>query len=398
MSTIECKKPGVLASILLAGLVLGGCQSADLPLPTVLTVQTADGWKIAIERFAPARSAAQADAMPVVLVHGLGYNGNFWHLTDRVSLARYLQRAGYDVFVPSLRGAGRSTKPLVSQLRQLFRLQFEQFDPRTALAGDPGLLRMNWTLDDHINGDVPAIIDAVLSASGKPRLHWVGHSMGGMILYGYLGLHPEACERIASFTALGSPMVLFKPHSEPLEAMAANKGALAFGNAAISTTLPGIVNAIGGELTAGPVERLFMNQANMTGDVVRLLPLRVQEDIAPGQLAQLVRLIERERFASADGTIDYASLLGKVTCPTLVVAGTLDNLCPLDSAQFAYHHIGSRERQWRLAGRVNGFSADYGHDDLVLGRNARAEVFPVIERWIRRFDKSAVTPATGASD
>ncbi len=353
----------------------------------VLTTQTADGWKIAIERFSPAQGRARPDAPPVVLVHGLGYNGNFWNLTDDVSLARHLQRAGYDVFVPSLRGAGRSTKPLVSQIRQLFRLQFEQYDPRTALAGDPGLLRLNWTIDDHVNSDVPAIIDAVLKAAGRERLHWVGHSMGGMVLYGYLGRNPEACGRIASFVAIGSPVALLKPHSEPLEAMAAGKIPLAIGNAALSTTLPGIINAIGGELTAGPVEKLFMNQSNMTGDVVRLLPLRVQEDIAPGQLAQLVRMIEGERFVSADGAIDYAALIEKVTCPTLIVAGTLDNLCPLDSSKYAYGRVGAREKRFVLAGRINNFSSDYGHNDLVLGRAAGREVFPFILDWFGRFDR-----------
>ncbi|MDD4891559.1 MAG: alpha/beta fold hydrolase [Phycisphaerae bacterium] len=361
---------------------LAGCEYAKQPVPTTLTTQTVDGWKIAIEHYRPRTTRPNAD--PVVLVHGLGYNANFWDLGPSVSLAHYLQANGCDVYVPSLRGTGKSTKPVVSQIRQLFRLQFDQYDPRTALGGDPGLLRLDWSLDDHVTKDVPAIIDAVLKDSRRERLHWVGHSMGGMILYGYLGQNPDACKRIASFTAIGSPMVLTKPVSEPLAMLSTNKVPFAVGNAAISTTLPGIISAFAGSLTAGPVEKLFMNPDNMAGDTIRLLSLRVQEDISPGQLAQLTQLIEGERFTSVNGKTDYTAGVEKVTCRTLIIAGTLDNLCPIDSSKYAFTHLGAKDKKFVLAGRINNFQADYGHDDLVLGKHSREEIFPKVLAWVAK--------------
>jgi hypothetical protein len=33
-------------------------------------------------------------------------------------------------------------------------------------------------------------------------------------------------------------------------------------------------------------------------------------------------------------------------------------------------------------GREGGHSADYGHTDLLVGRNAQAEVFPVVSSWL----------------
>ncbi len=40
------------------------------------------------------------------------------------------------------------------------------------------------------------------------------------------------------------------------------------------------------------------------------------------------------------------------------------------------------EKQFALFGAVNGHRGDYGHDDLVIGRHARSEVFPLIRRWL----------------
>ena len=89
-----------LAAVVLAG--CGGSVKSTLDLPSQHTTVTADGWALSLLRYSPVR--ADAERLPVVLCHGLSYNDTFWDLSHEVSLARYLQSAGYDVWVPSLRG------------------------------------------------------------------------------------------------------------------------------------------------------------------------------------------------------------------------------------------------------------------------------------------------------
>ena len=97
----------------------------------------------------------------VVLCHGLSSNHRGLHFPGR-SLAGWLAAHGYDVYLPDLRGSGDSDRPEA------------------------------WDLDDHVYRDIPAILGAVRRASGRDRVHWVGHSMGGVVLFCHGVAHPDA--------------------------------------------------------------------------------------------------------------------------------------------------------------------------------------------------------------
>lgn len=56
-------------------------------------------------RVVAVRSAAVPDAVPLVMIHGLGVSGRYWH-----PLARLLSRR-HQVWVPDLPGHGRSDRP-----------------------------------------------------------------------------------------------------------------------------------------------------------------------------------------------------------------------------------------------------------------------------------------------
>ena len=40
-----------------------------------------------------------------------------------------------------------------------------------------------WTVDDLMKYDVPAILDYVECDSGRRRVNWIGHSLGGMLIF-----------------------------------------------------------------------------------------------------------------------------------------------------------------------------------------------------------------------
>jgi pimeloyl-ACP methyl ester carboxylesterase len=362
---------------LAAVVFLGGCNPGGDFQPKQYLADTDDGWTLCVMRYAPAK--IDDARLPVVLCHGLSYNATFWDLDEEVSLARYLREAGYDVWVPSLRGAGLSTKPPLSRLRQMFMRGDWLTAEGTFTSGGKGLLKTNWTVDDHVNYDVPTVIKMVLHETGKAKLHWIGHSMGGMVMVGHLAKGADPA--VASFVALGTPVFVDPPLSAPLALMAKSRGAFEVSNAVVSTNLPALLGAIGGTKAATPIDVLFYNPQDVDDHVIRKLNARATEDISPGQLSQLIDMVATGTFKSADSKSDYTAALGKLTTPALFAVGTVDNLATVGAVKRLYNAWGG-EKDYRLFGVVNGQKCDYGHDDVVIGHNARAEVYPAIRQWL----------------
>jgi predicted alpha/beta hydrolase len=104
--------------------------------PRLYRARTRDGWSLALHRYEARRGAHRT---PVILCHGM--SSNRWDMDGPrgVSLAQYLARRGYDVWVVELRGAGRSTRP-------------------TWWSGK----RYNWRFEDYVYHDAPALLRKVL--------------------------------------------------------------------------------------------------------------------------------------------------------------------------------------------------------------------------------------------
>jgi alpha-beta hydrolase superfamily lysophospholipase len=61
-----------------------------------------------------------------------------------------------------------------------------------------------WTIDDNVSKDVPALVRFVQLHTQAAQVHFVGHSMGGMILTGVMAQGGDTARRIRSCTLLGS--------------------------------------------------------------------------------------------------------------------------------------------------------------------------------------------------
>ena len=136
----------------LAGLVperLRAWRRLDRATPPAdrLTATTCDGQRLALWRVRPAGASRGA----VLLLHGLSANRFAFHWPGR-SIAEYLAAEGFDSYVGELRGAGESVSELPS-----------------------------WDFHDYLEQDVPALLDRVRKASDQRRVHFVGHSMGGIL-------------------------------------------------------------------------------------------------------------------------------------------------------------------------------------------------------------------------
>lgn len=363
------------------GLLLAGCapqaQKKGITEKYYYTT-TEDGITLAFKRYQPATLSSEKN--PVILCHGLSYNLLFWDLDKSVSLPRYLAERGYDVWSLSLRGSAPSTQPLNSGLRKLghFNLDPSSFQMLTGQV--QALKMMDWSVDDHIRLDVPAAINFVNSQTECPRVHWIGHSMGGMVMFAYLQ-EAKAANNVKSFVALATPMTVFHPLNDPFRFLVDTETALGIGTRVLGTSTPATVGVILGDI-GSPTDKLFFNSRNIDPQVLRELFRLVQEDMSPGQFKQLIGMVRTERFTSLDGSVDYTAGLAQVKIPVYFIAGTVDNMATIGAVQYAYRAVGSREKKFKLFGVVNGQQNDYGHDDLVIGRQSQKEVYPTILEWL----------------
>ena len=351
---------GFRAAVILL-LAIAGCHGgpsgllrfAPPPNPTEEHyVTTSDNWQLHVMRFKAVKTDPQK--IPVILCHGLSYNSNFWNLDMGSSFAGQLSRRGYDVWVPSLRGVGKS-KP----------------GP-----GAPG----DCTVDDYIHKDLPAIIEYVKEKTNHPKVTWIGHSMGGMVMFGYL--ETEKPENVKNFVAIAAPMIFFDPKNDVLEETLKNKNLMKAVAALTGTKIPSQVAGGLGARVDVPLYTLFYNYDNMSPFTVMKLKAKVVDNTKPGVLDQMMQFLKTGEFTSVDGKFSYTKELGRVKLPILFIAGQVDNMAPPDVVRYAYEHVSSKDKRYRLFCTANGCRANYGHDDLVLGTYAEVEVFPYIYFWL----------------
>ncbi len=119
------------------------------------TTVTADGVTLVAKRY------ANPGGIPVILLHGFASNYNTWDVPGR-SLGEYLADRGFDAWLFNLRGHG-------------------EWQYQSGPDQGPG----DWDFDTFAVYDIPAMVEKVYRSTGK-RPFWVGHSMGGMLIYAYL--------------------------------------------------------------------------------------------------------------------------------------------------------------------------------------------------------------------
>lgn len=334
-------------------------QDEFVPLQPVMppsvqhTVPTDDGAAIVLTR-------REAKGPPVVIVHGISSNHHCWDLTPERSLAVYLQEEGYDAWLLDLRGHGDAV-----------------------LDADGERQWAGWTIDHYGQHDVPAAIAYIQEQTGQKKVAYVGHSMGGMVGAIYAGTVPEANDNLAALIAVGSPMDFTDPDPVVWSAL----------TSAGYTWVPVIPSDWGGHVAG-----IFQGESYTRADawaqgllftdieplVVGLMYRTVASPLTRGELKQLSRTMETKAFVSAEGNVDYLKALENATIPTLVISGRGDQIAPVDRVYAYYDAVGAQEKEFVIAGKSTGFSADYGHLDLPLGDHAREEIYPLIASWLRR--------------
>jgi predicted alpha/beta hydrolase len=213
-----------------------------------------------------------------------------------------------------------------------------------------------WGFDDWARADVPAALERVASAD-RPAVV-IGHSAGGAAILAALAGEPGLRPLVGAAIVLATPLPYLQRH-----------------------------------------RRVFARAVHAWARRARRFPARLlrlgPEDEPAGVIEEWFRWNLGGHWRGRDGT-PYDERLRELTLPMLVVAGAGDRLwAPPPAVRAVFDRIGSTARRFVLAGRAFGFREDYGHVDLVVGRSARAEIWPLLTDWLAGAGPGR--PAVGAA-
>ncbi len=313
----------------------------------VHTVTTEDGWEIKLFRY---RQREGEGGEPVFICHG--FTVNHWNLAlpAHDGLVDTLAERGHDCWVVDLRGNRTSVPPA-------------------------GVSRYDATFDGYVLGDIPAALAFIREQTGHDKVHWVGHSMGGLLLYAYEAVHGS--DELASGATLGS-----SPGFKGLS-VSWQRRLLSF-----VRRYPAIAEAYLRGLA--PLLPMFKPR-------LKMLPVNwdnVQRDVGPWAFFNLVELPPpsvAETFLDAavfqflgvkDNSIDVLAKLNGLRTPLLVIHGVLDPVATVEDIRKFFDQLPSADKRRLELSRENGHSADYDHIDLAFAVNGREEVYEPIAEWI----------------
>ncbi|MCU1457730.1 MAG: hypothetical protein JWL73_1822, partial [Actinomycetia bacterium] len=318
----------------------------------VHVARTVDGWNLHLYRYLPHVSDADAPTRPpVVLGHGLCGSRYIFDVHPDYSLARFLAAEGFDVWLLDLRGRNES---------------WPDGGP------DPAL---QWTFDDFVEHDIPAATEAVCAAAGSDTCFWIGTEMSGIALYAVAiaGTAP----RIRAGVTMGSPVVTPPTGEVP--------GVTTAFPEAVGSRYPfSMASAFGPAMAAAGSDMLESSFRPVNTDwtvTARYFRYGVPDE-ATGIVEQFRDWMAAGSMHSVDRSLVYSDRLAEFTLPVLMLAGASDRQRPPAAVEDAFGRIGSEDKTFVRLGVDAGFAVDYGHDDVVAGYHAPAEVFPRVAAWL----------------
>ncbi len=210
--------------------------------------------------------------------------------------------------------------------------------------------------DDFVERGMPSVLEAI---PGRP--YWVGYDAGGLAALAYLSAAGEG--RMSRGVCIACPVAPEMPYTAVTRALAALRS---------RPREPDVSRAL--------LTLLLANDGLEAGELGRFLSGMSSRAL----MRDAVRWYETGHWRSSDGTRDYAAALGRVGTPVFFLSGQADTVVPPWMTYPGYTAVSSKKKLFRLFGRVNGYTREFGHLGLLLGEGARREVYPAIAQWLER--------------
>jgi hypothetical protein len=78
-----------------------------------------------------------------------------------------------------------------------------------------------------------------------------------------------------------------------------------------------------------------------------------------------------------------------VQVPLLAVSAAGDLQDPAWACRKLYEQFVAAPRSFLLLGKEKGFSSDFGHVEMLVSKEAQAEVWPLVDYWLRELQLPA---------
>jgi pimeloyl-ACP methyl ester carboxylesterase len=322
-------------------------QAPDGLSVTRLNVDTEDGWRIPLLRLPPVPGAT---GEPVMLLHGLGFNHKTLTWERNNSLAWGLRDAGFTVYLVCHRGDALSIAP---------NRAAEGFD-----------------FDDIAEQDLPAAADVVCQDSGFEKLHFVGHALGGQLLYAWLAL--DRGRQVASASTLCAATRFPRPTTAARAAGMARQllpERLRLPNQRLATLISPAVRA-GGDLSSA------LGARRVSGEILRGILVHGAADTPVGLLRQVLYWLDVGYLCDRTGRLDYMEALSGLRVPLQVIACEGDEICRPEQALEVLDVLRGPRDQLIMDG-------GWGHLDPLLAPDARKTVIPRVIGWLNEHRSQA---------
>jgi pimeloyl-ACP methyl ester carboxylesterase len=266
---------------------------------------------------------------PVLMLHGAIENGRIFYSGSGKGLAPFMAQHGFDVYVPDLRGRGRS-EPHISRHSSYGQLE-------------------------AITEELPAFIDLIRSRRGDEPQVWMAHSWGGVLMLALLARRPEYRRLVRGIVFFGTKRTVHVRNWQVLTHI----------DFFWHRAAPALI-ALHGYLPA----RAYRAGSD---DETRLSHAESMAWVKPGLWVD-----PRDGF-------DYGKALPTAELPPLLFLAGAGDRClgnPQD-VRALIRELGPQEVEFRVLGRRTGSRHDYGHIDMLTHPDAREDHFLDVLKWVR---------------
>ena len=310
-------------------------------------ITTKDGWKLPVFVY-PGNKNKPA----ILYLHGLGANHNNFNGYKGFSFAELFSKEGYGGYSIDFRGHGQS---------------YSVSDKKTV------------STDDMIYYDLPALIDFV-KKRGVKKYFLLGHSMGGMVSLEYAALNNDPA--LLGIVPIAGPVTFTVGTIGRIgKLINLTKFIRPFGNKVYNRIPAYFLKPFIGYLMGLPELNFLGNPENMDPKQLSILLTRAVSDMPLSIVPQFKAAMKRGSYNFKNG-MSYFKPIKNIRIPVLMIAGSVDNLVDPYSVIKEYDRISSKDKTLIIAGQANGFRENYGHIDLVVGKYALKEIYPIVKKWI----------------
>ncbi|TVR78657.1 MAG: alpha/beta fold hydrolase [Chitinophagaceae bacterium] len=282
-----------------------------------------NGYKLHLKRF-----RKENNAKALLMLHGSIENGKIFYSNSGKGLGPYLAEKGYDVFIPDLRGRGQST-PTINK-----DSDFGHFD----------------VLED----DFPFMINYLKNEFQIKEISWLAHSWGGVLMLAYLADCPQ-------------------DHFPKKMVFIGTKRYIGTKNLKKLLYIDFFWNFY------------FKSLISKKGFLPDKLPGGMGSDKETKKsYEEITRWINETEWMHPGNKFNYADALRKIKLPpSLYITGSNDKVLgnPKDVIRLI-NETDQKNTIFKKIGKADGFKKNYGHIDILTGKEAKEDVYPFIENFL----------------